>query len=481
MKLQILTVCGDTRKIPSAATTNLRSALHGAVVTPDDPDYDAARSIWNAMVDRRPGLIIQAADAADVAHAVNFARDHRAVLAVRGGGHNIAGSAVCEGGVTLDLSRMRSVQVDPTARRARVAGGALLADVDQATQAFGLAVPVGINSTTGVAGLTLGGGYGWTSRKLGLAIDNLASVDIVTADGRLRRADAEEHPDLFWALRGGSGNFGVVTQFDFRLHELKPQVVAGMLIYPMEQAPALLQQFRDLLASAPDELTCWPILRKAPPVAFIPQAWHGKEVFIISLCHCGSIADGQGTVAPFRALGRPIVDTIGPRDFVAWQCAADGLLEPGFRNYWKSHDLMDLTDADWRVMVDFARRLPSADSYVVIAHVGGEVSRIADDTAAFSRRTVRFIVSVHARWHDQAEDADCIAWARGLFDALSPRATGTVYVNYMSGDEAERVRGAYGTSYDRLAEIKDRYDPENLFRHNQNIGAALPGTASHRA
>ena len=481
MDLQLRTQHGNSVRITLDAATELRAALHGGMLVPGEPGYDAARSIWNAMIDRRPGLIIQAMDAADVSRAVDFARDYGAILAVRGGGHNVAGSAVCDGGVMLDLSRMRSVQVDAGKRRARVAGGALLGDVDRETQAFSLAVPIGINSTTGIAGLTLGGGYGWTSRKLGLTIDNLVSVEIVTADGQLRQADAERNADLFWALRGGSGNFGVVTSFDFRLHSLGPQVVAGMLIFPMERAPALLPRFRALLAAAPDALTCWPILRKAPPVPFIPPSWHGREVFIISLCHCGSMAEAQDAVAAFRTLGEPVADTIMPRSFVDWQSASDPLLQSGVRNYWKSHDLMALTETAWQAMVDAVWRLPSDDSYVVIANVGGQISRVAHGTTAFSRRDVQFIVSVHARWRDPAQDADCTAWARGLHDALAPHATGGVYVNYMSGDEAERVHGAYGASYERLTRIKRRYDPANLFHHNQNIGSQSKETPSDPA
>ena len=271
----------------------LRGALRGSVLLPDEPGYDTARAIWNAMIDRRPGIIVQALGAADVIQAVNFAREHHAALAVRGGGHNIAGNAVCDGGIMLDLSRMRSVQVDPAARRARVEGGALLSDVDKETQAFGLAVPVGINSTTGIAGLTLGGGFGWTSRKFGLTIDNLLSVDIVTADGTLCRADATNHPDLFWAVRGGSGNFGVVTSFEFQLSSLGPQVTAGLLLHPLAEAPALMREYRRLVAAAPDELSVWLVLRKAPPAPFVPAEWHDKEVMIIALCYAGPMAAGE--------------------------------------------------------------------------------------------------------------------------------------------------------------------------------------------
>ena len=450
----------------------LRGALRGSVLLPGEPGYDTARAIWNAMIDRRPGIVVQALGAADVIQVVNFAREHHAALAVRGGGHNIAGNAVCEGGIMLDLSRMRSVHVDPTARRARVEGGALLSDVDKETQAFGLAVPVGINATTGIAGLTLGGGFGWTSRKFGLTIDNLLSVDIVTADGTLCRADATHHPDLFWAVRGGSGNFGVVTSFEFQLSSLGPQVTAGLLLHPLAEAPSLMREYRRLVAAAPDELSVWLVLRKAPPAPFVPVDWHDKEVLIMALCYAGPMAAGEEAAAPFRALGKPIVDLVGPHPFVGWQAAFDPLLTPGVRNYWKSHDLKQLTDAAGDVLLDAVRRLPTSECEVFVGHLGGQINRVPTDATAFPRRDVEFVVNVHTRWRDPAQDTTCIDWARGLFNALAPHAMGSVYVNFMPADETDRIRGAFGSNFARLAEAKRRYDPQNLFRLNQNISLA---------
>lgn len=469
MDMQVQTYSGKATPVSETEITELRAALRGTVCLPADPGYDTARSVWNGMIDRRPAMIVQAAGAGDVIRTVNFARDHASALAVRGGGHNIAGNAVCDGGIVLDLSRMRSVHVDPTTKRARVEGGALLGDVDKETQAFGLAVPVGINSTTGIAGLTLGGGFGWTSRKLGLSIDNLLSADVVTADGQLRRVDAGHDADLFWAVRGGGGNFGVVTSFEFSLHELGPQVIAGLLVHPLDAAPELIPRYRDLVSRASDEMTCWLVLRKAPPAPFIPTEWHDKEVLIIALCHCGSLPAGEQEAAPFRALGTPIVDLVGPHSFVGWQSAFDPLLTPGARNYWKSHDLTEFSDPAASVIVDAVRRLPSNECEIFVGHLGAAVSRVASDAMAFSRRNVEFIVNVHTRWRTPAQDAECITWARGLFDALLPYAAGSVYVNFMPADEADRVRGAYGENYDRLAMIKRRYDPQNLFRLNQNI------------
>lgn len=447
----------------------LRSALRGSVLLPGEPGYDMARSIWNAMIDRHPEMIVQALGAADVMQTVDFAREHGIALAIRGGGHNIAGNAVCERGIMLDLSRMRSVCVDPAARRARVEGGALLSDVDKETQAFGLTVPMGINSTTGIAGLTLGGGFGWTSRKFGLTIDNLLSVDLVTAGGTLRHADAQQVPDLFWAVRGGGGNFGVVTSFEFELRPLGPQVTAGLLLHPLEGAAALIREYRRLTAEARDELTVWLVLRKAPPAPFVPTEWHDKEILIIALCYAGPVKDGEAAAAPFRALGKPIADLVSPHPFVCWQASFDPLLTPGARNYWKSHDFKQLSDRAIDVLVDSVRRLPSSECEVFVGHLGGQINRVASDATAFARRDVEFIVNVHTRWRDAAQDPACIGWARDLFQALAPHAMGSVYVNFMPADETDRVGGAFGSNYARLVEVKRRYDPQNLFRLNQNI------------
>ncbi len=394
-----------------------------------------------------------------------------ATLAVRGGGHNIAGNAVCDKGIMLDLSRMRSVHVDPVERRVRVEAGALLADVDKETQAFDLVVPVGINSTTGIAGLTLGGGFGWTSRKFGLAIDNLLSVDIVTADGMLRRADETRNQDLFWAVRGGGGNFGVVTSFEFRLHTLDRQVIAGLLIHPIAAAPALIRDYRRLVARAPDEMTAWLVLRKAPAAPFVPAQWHDKDVLVIALCYAGPLAEGEAAAKPFQALGKPIVDLVGPHPFAGWQAAFDPLLTPGARNYWKSHDFREFTDATANVLLDAVTRLPSNECEVFVGHIGGQINRLPADATAFHRRDVEFVVNVHTRWRNPFDDAACIDWAKKLFEALAPHAMGSVYVNFMPADEGDRIRGAFGANYPRLAEVKRRYDPLNLFRLNQNIAA----------
>jgi FAD/FMN-containing dehydrogenase len=439
------------------------------VALPGEDGYDAARSIWNAMIDRRPALVVRCLGTADVINAVTLARNENLLLAVRSGGHNIAGNAVCDGGLLIDLSLMKSVHVNPASRTARVEPGATLADFDKEAQGFALATPLGINSTTGVAGLTLGGGFGWTTRKFGLTVDNLISADVITADAKLVRASDKENQDLFWALRGGGGNFGIVTSFEFKLHPLGPEVLSGLVVHPFNKAGELLREFRRIAKEAPDELTTWIVMRKAPPLPFLPTEWHGKEVLIFAACYSGDIKEGEKAMHALRALGKPIVDVISPHPFTGWQAAFDPLLTPGARNYWKSHDFTELSDAAIKVILDAVHTLPSPECEVFIAHVGGAMARIAPDATAWSNRNAHFIMNVHTRWRDRAEDSACVAWARRLFDAAAPFASGSVYVNFMPDDEDDRVEKAYGTNYRRLAEIKRRYDPNNLFRMNQNI------------
>ena len=470
VKLKTLGV--GTKAVESNAIRDLEDALRGKILDQGSPGFDEARTIWNAMIDRKPGLIVCCLGAADVRRAVRFARDNELLVAVRGGGHNIAGSAICEGGIVIDLSQMKSVRVDPGAQRAWVEPGATLADVDKETQAFGLAVPTGINSTTGIAGLTLGGGFGWITRKFGLTIDNLLSANVVTANGDLVQASTSENPDLFWALRGGGGNFGVVTAFEFQLHKLGPQVLAGLVVHPFDDAAKLLKEYRRLLESAPDGLTCWVVMRKAPPLPFLPVEWHGREVLVFAMCYCGDIKEGEKAMAGLRGIGKPIADVVGPNLFASWQAAFDPLLTPGARNYWKSHDFAQLSDETIAILVDAIRQLPGPECEIFIFHVGGAAGRVASDVTAFSQRDSHFGMNVHTRWREASMDKTCIAWAKKFFDAAAPYAIGTAYVNFMPGDEIERVEKAYGASYRRLAQVKRRYDPSNLFRLNQNIPPA---------
>src|SRR5262245_2534216 len=336
-----------------AKLDDLRNRLTGEVIVPGDDAYDSARRIWNATIDRRPGAIVRCSTTPDVVQAVNFARESGVVLAIRGGGHNIAGSALCDGGLVIDLSRMRTAQVDPVARRVTIEGGATLADLDAVTQAHGLATPVGINSTTGIAGLTLGGGFGWLSRKYGMTVDNLVSAEVVTATGEVVHASAVEHPDLLWALRGGSGNFGVVTRFEFRLHAVGPQVLSGLIVYPLAEAKGVLQRYREFVAKAPEELSVWTVLRKAPPLPFLPQEMHGKDMIALALCYAGDPARGEPLIEPLRRLGNPVGEHVGVQPYSAWQQAFDPLLAPGARNYWKSHNFTALEDGLLDTVVDY--------------------------------------------------------------------------------------------------------------------------------
>lgn len=465
----LMTLAGDKKTIAASTIDVLASQLRGRILDTSDAAYDDARAIWNGMVDRRPGLIIRCLTTEDVVSAVRFARDNGLLVSVRGGGHGIAGNAVCDGGLMIDLSQMKAVRVDAASRRAFVEPGATLADIDRETQAFGLVLPTGINSTTGIAGLTLGGGFGWTTRKLGLTLDNLVSAEVVTADGEMRRASASQDPDLFWALRGGGGNFGVVTSFEFRLHELGPEVLAGLVVHPFSEAEAVLRAYRQALNVAPDELTCWAVMRQAPPLPFLPAEWHGKEVLILAMCYCGDLAEGEKATARLRAIGTPIADVVGPTPFVGWQQGFDPLLTPGARNYWKSHDFTGLSDSVISLLVDAVRRLPGPECEIFLGHVGGAAGRIAPDATAFPQRSSHFVMNIHARWRERDMDQRCIGWARELFEAARPLAAGTAYINFMPADEVDRVEEAYGGSYDRLALLKQRYDPSNLFRMNQNV------------
>jgi FAD/FMN-containing dehydrogenase len=467
---QVKTRSGGTTRVPPRAFDAFTAAFRGQLLLPDTSGYDAARGIWNAMIDRRPALIARCGTAGDVALAVHLAGAHDVLVSVRGGGHNIAGNAVCDGGLMIDLSAMNSVAVDVSARLARVGPGATLGDVDRATQAHGLALPVGINSTTGIAGLTLGGGFGWLSRSLGLTIDNLVSADVVTADGAMVRASESEHPDLFWGIRGGGGNFGIVTSFEFRLHPVGPEVLSGLVIHPLDEAPKVLRFYREFLKRTPDQFVCWFVLRKAPPLPFLAPEWHGREILALAVCYAGAIADGERVAKPLRDFGHPIADVVQPHPYTAWQAVLDPLLTPGMRNYWKSHDFHEVSDGLIDVLVEHARRIPDPQTEIAVAQLGGAVSRVPAGATAYAHRDAQFVMNVHGRWEDPAKDATCIGWARQLFEAATPFATGGVYVNFLTQDEQGRVPAAYGGNYARLVALKRKYDPGNLFRVNQNIG-----------
>jgi FAD/FMN-containing dehydrogenase len=451
------------------ALARLRGDLRGSILTSADAGYEDARRVWNAMIDHRPAVIVRCVDAADIAPGIAFARRHGFDLSIRGGGHNIAGTAVADGGVTLDLSAMKAVRVDAARRRAYVQPGATLADVDAATQAHGLATPVGINSTTGIAGLTVGGGFGWLTRGHGMTVDNLVSAGVVTADGERVTASERDHADLFWAIRGGGGNFGVVDEFEFALHPAGPDILTGLLVFPHAQARDVLARYRAFADAAPEELTVWAVLRKAPPLPFLPPDVHGQDVVILALCHSGDPARGMALIEPLKGFGRVLGEHVGVQPYRDWQQAFDPLLTAGARNYWKSHNFARLDDGALDTVVDYASRLPSPQCEIFIAHIAGAANRVAPDAMAWGHRDARFVMNVHGRWDDAAQDRAVIGWARAFFDAAKPYASGGAYVNFMTADEGDRVGFAYGQNFARLVEVKRRYDPGNVFRHNQNI------------
>jgi len=468
--LRIISINGDETVLKETTVEAFKTGLRGELLTPDSPGYDEARTIWNAMIDRRPAVIVQCAGTADVMRAVDFARRNELLVAVRGGSHNIAGNAVCDRGLMIDLSSMKSVRVNPQTRRAYVEPGATLGDFDHETQAFGLAAPLGINSTTGVAGLTLGGGFGWLSRKYGMSVDNLVSADVVTADARLVWASERENTDLFWGIRGGGGNFGIVTCFEFQLHPVGPEVLAGLIVFPIDQARTVLKKYAEFVETMPDDLSVWVVLRQAPPLPFLPAKVHGKEVVAFAIFYAGDVAKGERLIEPLRSFGTAHGEHIGPQPYVAWQRAFDPLLTPGARNYWKSHNFSHLSDGAFDTIIEYAGRFPSPHCEIFIGLIGGQASRVAPGETAYSHRDTKFVMNVHGRWETAKEDQKCISWARDFFNAAAPYATGGVYVNFMTQEETDRVSAAYKPEvWKHLVEVKNTWDPNNLFRMNQNI------------
>lgn len=466
---QIQTLNASKTTLDDAALEAFQGGFHGPVLRPGDDGYDTCRQIWNAMIDRKPALIAQCTGAADVMHAVRFAGEHGLLTSVRGGGHNIGGFSVCDGGFMIDLSLMNSVRADPEAKRVHVGPGATLGDLDHELAAFGLHVPIGINSITGISGLTLGGGLGWTSRKYGLTIDNLAAADVVTADGKMLRAGEKENPELFWAIRGGGGNFGIVTRFEFQAHEMNPNVYAGLVVLPFEDTKSILQKYREFAPDLPEDTNVWVVLRKAPPLPFLPEAVHGKEVVVLAMCSTGPVEAAEKVAAKLQSLGQPHGVHTGVMPFAGWQQAFDPLLTPGARNYWKTHNLKGLSDDFIDVLVDYAGKVPDPQCEIFVGMLGGQVNRVPADATAYPARDLTFFVNVHGRWGSPSGDEPGMSWSRGFFKAAAPFATGGAYVNFMTQEEKGRVKDAYGKNYDRLLAAKKKYDPKNLFRLNQNI------------
>ncbi len=460
----------DDTAFDDAALADLTPRFRGELIRSGDTQYDDARASWNGAIDRHPGLIARCTSTADVVAAVRYARERDLLVAVRGGGHNVAGTAVCDGGLVVDLSPMKGLWDDPAGRTARAQPGLLWGEFDRETQAFGLAAPGGIVSHTGIAGLTLGGGLGWLMRRHGLAADNVLSADVVTADGNFLRASADEHADLFWGLRGGGGNFGVVTSFEYRLHPVGPVVLAGVMLYPAAKARVVLGFYRDFIETAPDELTTITVLRMAPPAPFLPPSVHGQPVVVIGACYAGSVEEGERVVAPLRRCGKPLVDLIRPTPYVSHQGFFDATAPHGLGYYWKSEYVPSLSDALIDTLAERAWSAPTPESYTIIFHLGGAISRRDSEGSAFEDRRAAHAVNIDAVWSEPARASACIAWTRELWEAVRPFSTGRVYVNFLGDEGQDRVRAAYGEAkYERLRALKRKHDPTNFFRMNQNI------------
>ena len=463
----------QTPQAPTAFAELSRS-FRGELLLPTTPGYDTARTIWNGAVDRRPAIVARCTGVADVVAAVRSAREHDLEIAIRGGGHNVAGTAMCDDGIVIDLSAMRAVWVDPVGRTAWVQGGALWSDVDHETHSHGLATTGGIVGHTGVAGLTLGGGIGFLMRKHGLAVDNLLEAEVVTAEGSIVRASGDEHPDLFWALRGGGGNFGVVTSFRFALHPVGPAVLAGPVFWAAEDTVDLLRFYRDFAADAPDELGSVVRLGTVPALPVIPEDLHRRPAIAVICCYAGTVEDGERVVRPLRRFGRPLVDLLEPSSYAAFQCGFDDTVLHGWHYYWKATNVANLSDAAIGVIADHAYAAGSPRSYAAMFHMGGAVARVPHDGTAYAARDVAHNIVIDAVWlPDEAEElaAPETAWARRFLEALRPHCSGGVYVNFLdSDDDTSRVREAYGDQiYGRLADVKATYDPANAFHHNKNI------------
>lgn len=442
---------------------DFRQRHRGDLITPEDSRYDQARRVWNAMIDRRPAVIARPRGAADVMACVQFARSANLPVAIRGGGHNIAGRCVCDEGLVVDFADMKGIRVDPVSKTARAEPGMRWTEFDRETQAFGLATTGGTIGDTGIAGLTLGGGFGWLEGKYGMTVDNVLGADVVLADGRLVHASAAENPDLFWGLRGGGGNFGIVTSFEYRLHEVGPVIVGGLVVHPFPRAKEALRFFAGFMRTAPDELVAAAVLMTAPD---------GQKACGIAVAYPGELAEGERLVAPLKQFGPPVMDVIGPMPYLAQQSLIDAAMPPNVLNYWKAEFLRDVSDEAIDAMVDAYASVPSPMSSILFFPIRGAASRVSPDATAFPHRH-GFHLGIYSLWTDPKESDRNVAWVRATWQTVQPLAAGGVYVNELGDDEGlERVRMAYGVNYDRLQQIKARYDPHNLFCLNANIAPA---------
>ena len=446
----------------------LRNQVRGDVIGTGDEGYEQARRVYNAMIDRRPTVVVRPVNAGDVMAAVNFAREGRLALAVRGGGHSVPGFGTCDGGVVIDLARMRGVRVDPKAKTARADGGATWGDFNAATHAFGLATTGGIISTTGVGGLTLGGGIGYLSRGFGLSLDNLISADVVTADGHLRMCSETENEDLFWAIRGGGGNFGVVTSFQFKLHPVK-DIYGGPMFFELKDGKAVLEFYRDYIKDAPEEMGAFPAFQIAPPLPFIPEKRHGDTFIAMVTCWAGPLDKGEKALKPFHDVAPVVAEFVGPMPYPALNSAFDGLVPPGLQHYWKANFVKDLTDKAISAHLEHGPKVPVVNSTVHIYPINGACHRVPSDATAFAYRDANFATVIAGMWPDPNHNKANVRWVREYYDATAPQSEEGGYINFMSEDDQSRIQANYKGNYARLVQVKKKYDADNLFHVNQNI------------
>ncbi len=473
MTIQLAGLSGQPVAIAADALQAFKTAFKGNVLAPDDAEYDEARQVWNAMIDRRPGLIARCTGTADVVQAVRFARQHGVLSSVRGGGHNIAGLAVCEGGLMIDMSRLRGVWVDAARRVAHAQAGCTLGDVDRETQLHGLAAVLGFVSATGIAGLTVGGGFGYLTRRHGWTCDNLVSMEVVDVQAQVRRVSETEHADLFWALRGGGGNFAVVTDFEYRLHPVGPEILGGALAWRGEDARQVLQAYREFSAAAPRELTSVAVLRVAPPAPWLPKEVHGQPIVALFICHSGKIEDGEALIAPLRKLGQPVADMVMRRPYAQMQSLLDATQPKGRRYYWKSHYLARIDSQLIDIAAEHAGRIKSPHSAILLFQIQGALNDRAAGYSPAGNRDAAYVLNITGSWEKTADDAVNIAWARDCFEATRSCSTGGTYVNFLTEEEGrERIEAAYSAAdLNKLAGLKRQYDPDNLFRHTKSIAA----------
>ena len=471
MTIEIQGMDGAAVAITPEALGAFKAAFKGQVLAPGEAAYEETRQVWNAMIDRRPGLIARCTGTVDVVQAVRFARQHGLLASVRGGGHNIAGLAVCEGGLMIDMSLLRGVWVDPAQRTARAQAGCTLADVDRETQLHGLAAVLGFVSATGIAGLTVGGGFGYLTRKHGWTCDTVRSMEVVTADGKVVRASATENPGLFWALRGGSGNFGIVTSFEYELFPVGPEILGGAIAWRGEDSKQVLDAFRELSARAPRELTLVAALRIAPPAPWLPKDIHGQPMAAIFVCYSGKPEDGEALLAPLRKLGQPVADIVTRRPYVQMQALLDATQPKGRRYYWKSHYLADIGPQAVDIAAQHAARIASPHSAILMFQIGGALNELPAGHSPAGNRDARYVLNIAGAWEKPQDDAANVQWARDTFDAMKPCSTGGTYLNFLTEEEgADRIEAAYGRpTLEKLAALKRQWDPEGFFRHTKSV------------